>query len=102
MPKARTVYVTCPLCGGTLEVHAENGKVVRHFAAKEKPASGDALSEAVSALKDRPSRQEAMFQAAREKEKHKIERLEGVFREKKKAIEESGETGKPLRPIDLD
>jgi uncharacterized Zn finger protein (UPF0148 family) len=102
MTKARTVYVTCPFCKGTLEVNTENGKVVRHFEAKEKPESGDTLSEAVRALKDRPAMQEAKFRAAREMEKHKIDRLESAFREKKKAIEESGETGKPLRPIDLD
>lgn len=102
MTKDRTVYVTCPMCKGMLEVNAENGKVVRHFEARDKTRSGDALAEAVEAARSSAARTEEKFKAAQETEKHKLKRIEETFREKKKEVEESGDTGRPVRPIDLD
>jgi adenine-specific DNA methylase len=102
MSKDRTVYVTCPLCKGTLEVSTENGKVVRHFEARDKAQSGDALAEAVEAARTSAARTEEKFKVAQEQEKHKLKRLDETFREKKKEVEESGDTGRPVRPIDLD
>jgi len=102
MAQARTVYVTCPLCGGMLEVDTENGKVVRHFKAKPKMESEDTLIEGLKAVKAGEGVRDEKFREAREKEKSKIERIESLFREKKREVEESGDTSKPLRPIDLD
>jgi adenine-specific DNA methylase len=102
MPKERTVYVTCPMCKGMLEVNTENGKVIRHFEARDRTQSGDALAEAVQAAKCSAALTEEKFKAAQEKEKHKLKRLEETFREKKKEVEESGDTGRQIRPIDLD
>ncbi len=102
MAKARTVYVTCPMCKGMLEVNTEDGKVVRHFEAKEKGQSGDALADAVQAARSSAALTEEKFKAAREQEKHKMERIEKAFRDKKKEVEDSGDTGRPIRPIDLD
>ncbi|MEJ2744436.1 MAG: hypothetical protein P8123_01930 [bacterium] len=102
MSKVRTVYVTCPICKGTLEVSAENGKVVRHFEARDENQSGDALTEAVEAAKTSAARTEEKFKIVQEQERHKLKRLEDSFRDKKKEVEESGDTGRPVRPIDLD
>lgn len=102
MSKERTVYVTCPMCKGMLEVNTENGKVVRHFEARDKSQAGDTLAEAVAAAKSSTARTEEKFKIAQEQERHKLKRLEETFREKKKAVEESGDTERPVRPIDLD
>ena len=81
MTKDRTVYVTCPICKGMIEVNAENGKVVRHFEARDKTQTGDALEEAVAAAKSSAARTEEKFKVAQEPEKHKLKRIEEAFRE---------------------
>lgn len=102
MAHARTVYVNCPFCKGMLEVNAENGKVVRRFEPKEIPEGGDALSEGLKAVKEGEAQRERMFLDAREKEKHKLDRLEQAFKEKKREVEESGDVGRPPSPFDLE
>ena len=102
MARARTVYVNCPFCKGMLEVDTENGKVVRRFEAKEMPEGGDALSEGLKAFKEGEAERERMFREAQEKERHKVERRERAFNEKKKEVEESGDVGRPPSPFDLE
>jgi len=102
MTHARTVYVNCPFCRGMLEVNVENGKVVRRFEPKEIPDGGDLLSEGLKAVRGGEAARERMFQDAREKEKHKLDRIERAFREKKKEVEESGDIGRPESPFDLE
>lgn len=102
MSRARTVYVTCPFCSGMLEVNAENGTVIRRFEAKAPPPGGDKLAEAVEEVKRGAETREEKFKAAQEKEKHKLSKLEQAFRDKKRETEESGDTGRPLRPFDLE
>lgn len=99
---ARTVFATCPMCGGMLEVNTENGKVVRHFPKKERVGADDALADALKEVREGSTKLEERFKASREREKHKFDKLDQTFREKKKEVEESGDTGRPLRPIDLD
>ncbi|MDD5555689.1 MAG: hypothetical protein PHN82_00390 [bacterium] len=98
----RTIYVTCPLCGGMLEVHAETGKVVRRFPKRESGESGDTLTDALKDIREGAARREEKFREAQEKERDKIDRLETAFREKRKEVEESGDTSRPLRPIDME
>ena len=102
MARARTMLVTCPFCRGTLEVNAANGKIVRRFPPRDEAESDDLLADALKKVKEGESRREKMLREAREKEKGKLERIEKAFREKKREIEESGDTGKPIRDIDLD
>lgn len=102
MARARTVYVQCPFCNGMLEVNAENGKVVRRFEAKETPEGSDALEEGLKAVRAGESMREQMFREAQEKEKHKLERMERAFRERKREVEESGDVGRPESPFDLE
>jgi hypothetical protein len=102
MPHARTVYVNCPFCKGMLEVNTENGKVVRRFEPKEIPADSDLLSEGLKAVKGGEATRDQMFREAQEKEKHKLERLERAFKEKKKEVVESGDISRPESPFDLE
>jgi len=89
------------MCGGTLEVDTENGKVVRHFPKKTR-AGEDPLAEALKEVKEGVAKLEEKFKASKDREKTKLDRLDQAFREKKRKIEESGDTEKPLRPIDLE
>jgi hypothetical protein len=102
MARIRTVLVTCPICKGTLEVNAANGKVLRKFPYKDNAAGGDQLAEALEDVKKSVAKADEKFKSAQEKERSKFERLEKAFREKKKIVDEEGDTGKPLRDIDLD
>lgn len=102
MAHAHTVYVTCPFCKGMLEVNTENGKVVRRFEPKEVPEGGDRLAEGLKAVREGEAQRERMFLDAREKEQHKLERLERAFREKKKEVEESGDVSRPQSPFDFE
>lgn len=98
----RTVYVTCPICKGMMEVNTHNGKVLRHFEPREDTGSGDLLSDALKDVDEGTAKREAMFREAREREKGKFDILDRAFRVKKKEIEDSGDTTRPLRDIDLD
>jgi len=85
-----------------LEVDAENGKVIRHFQAKPASGADEMLADGLRSVKRGEAERDEKFKAAREKERGKFDRMETLFREKKKEVEESGDKGKPLRPIDLD
>ncbi|MEI6633232.1 MAG: hypothetical protein WCP22_05355 [Chlamydiota bacterium] len=102
MPHARTVYVNCPFCKGMLEINTENGRVVRSFEPKEIPEDGDLLSEGLKAVKGGEATRDRMFREAQEKEKHKLERLERAFKEKKKEVVESGDISRPESPFDME
>lgn len=102
MTKERTVYVTCPICRAMIEVNAENGTVVRHFEPRARAGADDTLAEGLKAVKSGEAARDEKFRAAREQEKSKMARIEDLFREKQREVEKSGDTGKPLRPIDLD
>jgi hypothetical protein len=102
MAQPHTILVTCPICRSTLEVKAADGKVVRHFEHKEAPLGSDKLSEALKDAKGSISKTEEKFKASQEKERTKLERLDKTFHEKKDAVKKSGDTGRPIRDIDLD
>lgn len=102
MARTRTVLATCPICKGTLEINAANGKVLRSFEFKQKSEGEDQLQDSLKEVKERSSKVEAKFKASQEKEKTKLHRIEKAFLEKKKEIDESGDTSKPIRDIDLD
>ena len=101
MVRVRTVLVACPICKGTLEVNAENGKVLRHFPYKKKSEDHDQLAEALEEVKKGTEKAEEKFKSTREKEKYKLDRLEKEFHKKKREVEESGDTERPIRDIDL-
>lgn len=97
-----TFLIDCPLCKARIEVEKRTGKVLRHW---EKPAvkeGGDQMKDAFQRIKQDKSRLEDYFSKAQgDIEKKKRELLDGFDKEAKR-IKDSGDTSKPLNPMDLD
>lgn len=95
------ITVTCPDCGGVLEIDVAREKVLSHREkldvenAKDKDALFD---DVVKRVATRPSETEKKFEAARAAEEKKSDRLEDLFDDVKKKVAE--EKKKPYDPDD--
>ena len=69
----KTISVECPCCKGTLVVDPETGSVLSHQEYKKEKLSLDAF---MSQQKNRAAELDAKFEAAKEKEKHKLDLIE--------------------------
>lgn len=97
-----TFIVDCPCCKAQIEVDRKTGKVLRHWDKSRLKEGGDPMQEALKKIKDDKSRLDDYFtNAGRSMEEKKKELLE-KFEKEKKRIKDSGDTSRPLNPMDLD
>lgn len=97
-----TFLIDCPVCKGRIEVDKKTGKVLRHW---EKPVvkeGADPMQEAFKKMKADKSRLEDYFTNAGKSMEDKKKELEGQFEREKKRIKDSGDTSRPINPMDLD
>ncbi len=99
---SETMKVNCPICKSVLVVEKKTGKVVETRKPILEESTGDRFEDAFLKVKKSSAIAEEKFRAAREKEKHKREKLDALFSERLKEVKEKGETGPPQRPFDLD
>jgi len=93
--------VECPCCQAILRVDPETGSVIAHTV-PEKPKPIEDLAAEVAKLKGAGARREEVFQKNFEAEKSHGKVLEKKFDELFKRAQESPDTGRPLRDIDLE
>jgi len=60
------------------------------------------MEEAVDLLRHDPDRRDSLFQRSVESEKQKADRLKKSFDDLLRRTNETPDTGRPLRPMDLD
>jgi hypothetical protein len=97
-----TFLIDCPVCKGRIEVDRKTGKVLRHWEKPQVKEGGDPMQEAFKKMKADKSRLDDYFNNAGKSMEEKKKELEEKFKQEKKRIEESGDTSKPINPMDLD
>ncbi|MEQ8819846.1 MAG: hypothetical protein RLY93_06345 [Sumerlaeia bacterium] len=101
-----TLEVICPDCGTVLIVNRLTGGVLetrKPDKEEEKQVKENRFDEARRRAKESEERAAKKFKAAQEAEKDKFAKLDALFKDRKKEIEDDGEEiGRPASPFDLD
>ncbi len=97
-----TFIVDCPCCKAQIEVDKRTGKVVKHWEKKQAKAGVDPMQEALLKIQEDKKRLDAYFNGAGKSLEDKKKELAEKFEQEKKKIEESGDTSRPINPMDLD
>ncbi|MBI3272931.1 MAG: hypothetical protein HYZ53_28340 [Planctomycetes bacterium] len=99
----KTLLVKCPLCGGTMEVSAESGKVVQHWT-QAASTGGKDLGTQLEKVRERQRRLAATDEGeiARRLEESK-KKGESAFDERVRKARKAIDDGeRPENPMDLD
>ncbi|MHB0997008.1 MAG: hypothetical protein ACYC2I_11625 [Elusimicrobiales bacterium] len=97
-----TFLVDCPCCKARIEVDRKTGKVVRHWEKPKVKEGGDLMAESLKKIQADKSRLDDYFNNAGRSMEEKKKELEAQFEKEKKRIEDSGDTSRPINPMDLD
>ncbi len=101
----KTLEVKCPGCTSILIIDAKTGKVVEHRKPllEEGQSTGDRFDDARKRVESAGDRIEKQVEEAKRAQKDKLSKLESLFQERKKEIQESGEPiEKPESPFGMD
>ncbi len=97
------LQVRCPECDLILYVSRSTGKVVETRRPEAESLKGeDRFDALVRKVKSRGDVVLEKYEKAREQERNKFERLDALFKESTKRIQEEGDTGRAVKDIDLD
>lgn len=94
--------VTCPDCKTVLVVNRRDGKVVEVRKPIIENSTGDRFEDAILKVRGEKDEVARKFEAAKNKEKNKMERLNAMFEEGLKRAREEGPVTKPLNPMEMD
>lgn len=97
-----TFIVDCPCCKVRIEVDRKNGRVLRHWEKPATKAGADPMQEAFKKMKEDKDRLDSYFTGAGKSLEDKKRELEEKFEKEKKRIKDSGDTSRPVNPMDLD
>ncbi|MDX1973659.1 MAG: hypothetical protein SFY68_14105 [Candidatus Sumerlaeia bacterium] len=93
MTQLKTLQVECPECGGILIVDAKSGAVLEHRKPllNKEERTGDRFEDARKKVESASDRIAKKVAEVEEAQRTKFDRLNALFSEKKKELEESGE-----------
>ncbi|OIO03212.1 MAG: hypothetical protein AUJ51_04400 [Elusimicrobia bacterium CG1_02_56_21] len=97
-----TFIVDCPCCKARIECDRKTGKVQRHWEKPQLKEGADPMQEALKKIKDDKSRLDSYFSNAGKSMEEKKKELDEAFEKEKKRIKDSGDTSRPINPMDLD
>lgn len=98
-----TIKITCPECRNILVVEKKSGKVLEVRKPLLEESTGDRFKDAFLRVKGSQERAEQKFREAQEREREKKSKLDSLFSEKLKEVQEKGDDDiPPERPFDLD
>jgi len=97
-----TFLIDCPCCKARIEVDKKTGKVLRHWEKPEVKSGADPMAEALKKISEDKSRLNDYFSGAGASMEEKKKELLDKFEQEKKRIKDSGDTSKPINPMDLD
>lgn len=101
MPE-ETFLIDCPICKARIEVEKRTGRVVRHWEKPEIREGADPIKEALKKMKEDKDKLNGYFSTAKDSMESKKKELLEKFDKEKKKIQESGDTSRPINPMDLD
>ena len=102
MATSRKLQLRCPDCGSDLTIDAETGEILFHKKPKQGPAEGKTFDELFAGMKAERSRADEIFEREKAAFKDRDRLLDEKFKEAVKRAEEDPDTGRPIRPFDLD
>ena len=97
----RTIFVTCPDCQNTLEVDAESGRVIGHWAKGFKDPTKDSFAEGLKKIQEQKEKRKSLLQTTQEELAKKKHQVQESFQEKLNQAKKEGPQ-KPQSPFDLD
>ncbi|MCK4935328.1 MAG: hypothetical protein KAR84_00630 [Elusimicrobiales bacterium] len=97
-----TFLIDCPLCEARIEVERKTGKVVKHWAKPKLKKGEDPFKKALEGIKANENKLDDYFSGAQNSMEDKKKELLDKFEKEKKRIKDSGDTSKPINPMDLD
>ena len=92
--------VKCPACGGILMIDARTRKVVSHLTqaqSAQKPA--ERLESLMDKVKQDKAGQESKLEAAKRREAERDQRLEALFEEAQRKVEDPDGDDRPSGPV---
>ena len=97
-----TFLIDCPVCKARIEVEKKTGRVLGHWEKPEVKEGSDQMREALKKIKNDKGRLDDYFSRAQGEMERKKKELLDNFEKEKKRIKDSGDTSRPINPMDLD
>ncbi len=97
-----TFLIDCPICEARIEVERRTGKVVKHWEKPKLKKGEDPFKKALEDIKKNENKLDDYFLGAKTSMDDKKKELLDKFEKEKKRIIDSGDTSKPINPMDLD
>ena len=94
--------IKCPCCSTILVVERRTGKVVDERRPILDQSTGDRYQDALKKVRERGSVAEEKFRKFQSERSTKFDKLNALFKDTVKKVQESGEEIKPHNPLDMD
>ena len=96
------VHVTCPCCQTILVVEKKSGRVLEERKPLVEESTGDRYEDALKKVRQRTGQAEEKFSRFKSDQDAKKARLDALFNDRLKEIEESGEDIGKVNPLEMD
>ncbi|MCX7018774.1 MAG: hypothetical protein WCK47_12935 [bacterium] len=97
-----TYCVKCPCCQTILVIERRTGKIVEERRPILDQSTGDRYQDALKKVRERGAIAEEKFKKFQAGREARSAKLDALFKDTLKKVEESGEDIKPVNPLDLD
>ena len=94
--------VKCPCCKTILIVERKTGKLLEERRPILDQSTGDRYEDAFKKVRERASLAEEKFQKFQAERSSKMEKLDSLFKDTLKKVQDSGEEIKPQNPFDME
>ncbi len=92
--------ITCPMCGGVLDVNERTRKVVRHMTPEEAARTPEEqFDDIVDSIQKAKAGQDAKLEAARKREAERQKHLDDLFKKAQQKAKDTPEDKKPRGPV---
>src|SRR5688500_7423107 len=99
---ADTLSVTCPCCQSILIVERKTGAVLEERKPILEESTGDRYEDALKKVRQRPGQANEKFNKFQSEQDAKKARLNALFDERLKEINDSGEDIEKVNPLEMD
>lgn len=94
--------VKCPCCTTILVIDRRTGEILDERRPILDQSTGDRYQDALKKVRERGSVAEEKYRKFQEERSSKMDKLDALFKDTVKQVEESGEEIKPFNPFDQD
>lgn len=98
----QTIQVACPCCDTILIVDKKTGDVLEQRKPVLEESTGDRYEDILKKVRERPSQAQEKFSRFQDEQDAKKARLNALFDEKLKEIQDSGDDVEKVNPLEMD